>query len=77
MLRDSTPVPIRQIAKDGADLPANQQIEIERSRRMGVGETADFTFTPTEPGEYELYKRVNSRVGWRQKWIVADPTDGD
>lgn len=70
MLKDEKPVPIKALAKDGADLPPHQQVDVDVTPRMGVGETADFTFTPTEPGTYELvvgYPQKN----WRQKWVVA------
>ena len=73
MLKGESPVLLKAIAKDGADLPEHQQIELEASPRLGVGETADFTFTPTEPGTYELeigYPRPEAR--WRQTWKVVD-----
>jgi len=44
---DGDVVPITLDAKDGADLPPNQQIPVDRLPRLGVGETADFTWTPT------------------------------
>lgn len=34
------------VAKDGADLPGNQRVEILTSESFGVGETADFMFSP-------------------------------
>lgn len=73
MLKNDLPVPIKFIAKDGADLPEHQQIDIEVSARFGVGETADFAFTPTEPGLYELQvgAKNNPKNRWKQKWEVA------
>ncbi|NND70013.1 MAG: multicopper oxidase domain-containing protein [Rhodothermales bacterium] len=71
MTKDDLPVLLTPVAKDGAELPANQRISVDVSPRMGVGETADFVFTPTESGTYELligpgwYK-------WKQDWIVTE-----
>lgn len=42
------------IAKDGADLPAALRIPMLAQTRMGPGQTADFTFTPSAPGEWVL-----------------------
>lgn len=71
MLNDNLPIPIKYIAKDGADLPIHQQIEYEVSLRYGVGETADFAFNATEPGLYELHIRhPNPKNRWIQKWEV-------
>lgn len=71
MQKDSIPVAVKAIAKDGADLPENQQVEIEISPRFGVGETADFLFTPTEPGVYELMIGYSPNRSWRQRWEVT------
>lgn len=70
--RGDETVPITLLAKDGADLPAHQQVPVETLARLFVGETADFTWTPDEPGTYEL------RVGYApapeahlvQRWVV-------
>jgi FtsP/CotA-like multicopper oxidase with cupredoxin domain len=72
MLKDDQPVPIKYIAKDGADLPEHQQINIEVSPRYGVGETADFAFTPIKPGMYELQigSFNNPKRRWKQAWEV-------
>ena len=42
----------------------------EVSPRLGVGEAADFTFTPTEPGTYELVIGYAPVLSWRQRWEV-------
>lgn len=70
MHKADQPVPLRFIAKDGAELSEHQQVDLEVSAEMGVGETADFTFTPTASGKYDL------QVGypgfeWHQQWEVA------
>lgn len=76
MQQDGLPVPLHAMAKDGADLPVHQQVEILRSPRYGVGETADFRFAPTAPGTYELFIGYMPQFGWTQTWIVeADPED--
>jgi FtsP/CotA-like multicopper oxidase with cupredoxin domain len=79
LMRDGESLPIRLLAKDGADLPEHQQVEAGALPEIGVGETADFTWTPSEPGEYEI------RVGFapdpdlsiRQTWLVTqEPPTG-
>ncbi len=68
--KDGEIIPIKTIAKDGADLPITQQKDIEVSQRIFVGETADFSFTPSEPGIYEL--KINYMMAkWVQKWEVS------
>lgn len=60
---DSTVARWRAIAKDGADLPPPQATERAAHVEMGPGETADFTFTPSAPGEWRVeVKSVES--GW-------------
>jgi FtsP/CotA-like multicopper oxidase with cupredoxin domain len=45
----------RLVAKDGADLPATGIVDGPAElRRIGVGETYDFEWTPTRPGELTL-----------------------
>ena len=47
---DSVPLRWRPRAKDGADLPLSRRREQPSTlRRIGVGETYDFTWTPTRP----------------------------
>ncbi|MGD8495738.1 MAG: multicopper oxidase domain-containing protein [Gemmatimonadales bacterium] len=71
---DGTTVPITLFAKDGADLPEHQQVSVETLPRLFVGETADFTWTPAEPGTYELGVGVRPEEGWYlgQRWIVTE-----
>ncbi len=71
--KDSVTVPIVALAKDGADLPRHQQVEVARTPRLFVGEAADYAFTPEETGTYELFVGYSPRFGWRQSWIVTDP----
>ncbi len=60
LLNGSTPVTWRQVARDGADLPAAQIAERPARARVDVGITKDFEFTPTGPGELVL--EVDLRV---------------
>lgn len=51
---DAGPVQWRAVAKDGADLPPNQATMRAASFVIGIGETYDFEFEPTAPGELRL-----------------------
>lgn len=63
--------PIRIIAKDGYNLPEMQKVFVNSTFRYGVGETADFEFTPEGAGLYQLYFWNNSPQDfWVQNWIV-------
>jgi len=62
-------MPLKLIAKDGADLPENQHVDYDVSPRYGVGETADYAFTPTESGTYEFHIGY-SRIKQVQIWDV-------
>lgn len=48
-----TAIPLRLLAKDGADLPEAQRLETATPVRLNVGETVDVTVT-FERGDYEL-----------------------
>jgi FtsP/CotA-like multicopper oxidase with cupredoxin domain len=61
VLRDSTLLTWRALAKDGMDLPADQATLRPSAQQMGNGETYDFEFTPTTPGD--LHIDVTSGVG--------------
>jgi hypothetical protein len=58
---DDRPVSWRAIAKDGADLPAQQASVRDASQVVTVGETYDFEFSPDKPGAYQL--RFCSEIG--------------
>jgi len=68
--RDGVAVPYTLLAKDGADLPPGQQVQVESMRLISVGETADFTWTPTEPGVYALLVGGRPDQGLVQRWVV-------
>jgi FtsP/CotA-like multicopper oxidase with cupredoxin domain len=51
LTRDSTLVTWRLIAKDGMDVPPERATVRPASQQMGNGETYDFEFAPTVPGD--------------------------
>jgi FtsP/CotA-like multicopper oxidase with cupredoxin domain len=60
---DSTTARWTPVAKDGADLPAEQSTPRAAFVLMGAGETGDFLFTPERPGLQKL--NVQTRLaGW-------------
>lgn len=61
VLRDSTLLTWRALAKDGMDLPSDQATVRASAQQMGNGETYDFEFTPTTAGD--LHIDVTSGVG--------------
>ena len=61
LLRDSTLVAWRAVAKDGMDLPPDRATTRRAIQQMGNGETYDFEIAPTEPGDLRL--TVSSGVG--------------
>ena len=61
LLRDSTPVMWRAVAKDGMDLPADRATMRRAVQQMGNGESYDFELAPTEPAELRL--TVSTAVG--------------
>ncbi|MDX1674625.1 MAG: multicopper oxidase domain-containing protein, partial [Longimicrobiales bacterium] len=71
LYRDGVPVPITLHAKDGADLPLHQRVAVPALPRLGVGETADFTWTPTAPGTYELHIGYRPEASLVQHWEVT------
>ncbi len=76
LTRDGQVVPITLHAKDGADLPVHQRVPVDRLPRLGVGETADFTWTPVEPGVYELRIGFNEEAHFPQRWVVRARAEG-
>jgi len=54
LLRGDDLLTWRSIAKDGMDLPADQVTEGRSEIQMGNGETYDFDFAPTQPGDLHL-----------------------
>jgi FtsP/CotA-like multicopper oxidase with cupredoxin domain len=52
------PVEWRNIAKDGADLPLQQIVNTKEPLSIAVGETRDFEFRPTAPGDLRVELRM-------------------
>lgn len=60
LLRDSTHVQWKLLAKDGADLPMSARAQVNARVRLGIGETYDVEFTPTVAGDLRLDLRVGA-----------------
>jgi FtsP/CotA-like multicopper oxidase with cupredoxin domain len=60
MVRNNELTTWRALAKDGMDLPADQAIVRPSEVQMGNGETYDFEFVPTTPGEHAIEIRGNA-----------------
>ena len=54
LLRDSTLLEWRALAKDGMHLAADQAIVGQSEIQMGNGETYDFDFVPSAAGDLHL-----------------------
>jgi hypothetical protein len=54
----------KPLARDGADLPLGLRTATPAVARMGPGETADFTYVPTQPGRLslEVWTQAGQRV---------------
>jgi len=52
LLHGDAPLIWRAIAKDGRELPSDQAIEQASQQQVGNGETYDFEFIPTAPGDH-------------------------
>ena len=61
LLRDSTLVAWRAVAKDGMDLPPDRATMRRAIQQMGNGETYDFELSPAEPADLRL--TVSSAAG--------------
>ena len=61
LLRDSTLVTWRAVAKDGMDLPPDRATVRRAIQQMGNGETYDFEYAPTEAASLKL--TVSSAAG--------------
>jgi len=61
VMRDSTLVTWRAIAKDGMDLPRDQATAGPATIQLGNGETYDYEFIPTTPGDLRV--TISSAAG--------------
>jgi manganese oxidase len=74
--RDSLAVPLRIVAKDGAELPASQKRVVALRPLISMGETFDYEISPTQPGVLQFEVRAggagtgNSRLLSRVPIIV-------
>ena len=72
LVRDSTVLAWRPIAKDGFALPAAQAVVRPGSVNLPSGETADFEFTPDRPGEVVLEFRAGGQaLQGRLRFVVS------
>ena len=66
---DSTTARWTPVAKDGADLPAEQSASRAAFVYMGAGETGEFLFTPERPGLMKM--NVQTRIaGWQVPVLI-------
>ena len=54
LMRESAILTWRALAKDGMDLPVDQNVEGPSEIQMGNGETYDFEVIPSGPGDIRL-----------------------
>ena len=54
LMRDANLIEWRAVAKDGMDLPLDQATSRSSEVQMGNGETYDFEFVPTTPGDLRI-----------------------
>nr|AUN36851.1 multicopper oxidase [uncultured bacterium] len=69
IVRDTSPVKWKQLAKDGADLPPGQVRMTPAVRQIGVGEAYDFEFTP-EPGKYRMTAEIRDKPLWTRQLVA-------
>jgi FtsP/CotA-like multicopper oxidase with cupredoxin domain len=62
LMRDSTVLTWRAVAKDGADLPPERAIEGPALQQLGNGEVYDFEYTPTAPGDLRFVVAMGNLV---------------
>jgi FtsP/CotA-like multicopper oxidase with cupredoxin domain len=70
LFSDTTLVTWRALARDGAELPAAQQVEQPAAVRVWAGQTFDFGFRAPE-GEYRLVVGDPKRPQWERKVVVG------
>ena len=71
ILRDSTVVQWRAVAKDGYDLPPAQAVMQRATRSVWVGETFAAECAPTAPGTYRLRARMGPDVLYERALVVS------
>jgi FtsP/CotA-like multicopper oxidase with cupredoxin domain len=68
--RGDTLLTWRPVAKDGAAFPAHARVAQPATTFLSIGETADFEFTPVEPGDMQLQVRYGVPRGAVQSGSV-------
>ena len=58
LARDALRVPWRPVAKDGATLPAADQVPTAEGLPLSIGETRDFEVSPTMSGQLRIEFRA-------------------
>lgn len=71
LVRDSATVAWRHVALDGADLPPYQVRLLKAPFRIDVGQTADFEWRPTGPGDYAIAITSAGRRAFRRIPLVV------
>ena len=71
VLRDSTVVQWRPVAKDGLTLPSSQASMQRALKSLWVGETFDVEFAPTEPGRYRLRVRADPKTVIYERALIV------
>ncbi len=66
LLREDSTVHWKALAKDGAELPASQQLSKLAEFIGGPGETMDFEYMPTSPGLLQFVVRQRAAGLWRR-----------
>ena len=66
---DTTTARWTPVAKDGADLPAEQSTPRAAFISMGPGETSDFLFTPERPGLMKMNVQTRA-AGWQVPVLI-------
>jgi len=78
LLKEGFPVRWRAVARDGADLPPHQRVVGHADRVVSIGETADFEYTPGDPGDLVLEVRsVEGSLLVSQSIRITESPAGD
>jgi hypothetical protein len=63
LLFNKQPVLLKELAKDGRELPFTQSVKVKMNRQLiAVGETMDFGFLPQQKGVYKLQLDYNNEA---------------
>jgi hypothetical protein len=63
LLFNKQPVLLKELVKDGMELPFTQSVKLKMNRQLiAVGETMDFEFLPQQRGVYKLQLDYNNEA---------------